>query len=494
MTTAFVSTTPEELANEYTEKVSQIHSAMMEKIKEAQEQGRFDQLEELSLQTQQILDGLAGDYQERLSSLGSSMLSTASIYNQDQCAIDLDATVYDGDRDYVIEFNQDPNIQKALNEANADGNVFQSRKHLLKSSLRLTPSLAPLLYEIGSKCKEALGLKASIEFYVYQSDRFNASCYPPDENRLYIILTSNVLEKFKPDELTFVVGHEIGHALFNHFLFPASKIMETGADYLSPLHAMKLFAWNRNAEISADRIGLLCCQSYDAAARTFFKLSSGVTTNSLDFKVNEYLQQFLDLEDILSNSELDPEDWYSSHPFSPLRIKALELFRQSETYFRLLNQSGGDITEEEMEDKIKSILSLMEPTYLNEESETSTLIQEFMFLAGYFITLADGQILDSELQALSSLVSPELFADCMQTTQGKDSDAIRLDIQNRGERLNTFISPIQKLNILRDLSIISYADGEIDETEVAVLYGLANLLCIRPEFIDQILNDAENME
>jgi hypothetical protein len=33
-----------------------------------------------------------------------------------------------------------------------------------------------------------------------------------------------------------------------------------------------------------------------------------------------------------------------------------------------------------------------------------------------------------------------------------------------------------------------------DETEVAVLYGLANLLCIRPEFIDQILNDAENME
>jgi uncharacterized tellurite resistance protein B-like protein len=494
MPTTFESTTAEELADEYTEKVSQIHAGMMEKIKEAQEQGRLDHIQELSLQMQQILEAVASEYQESVSALNGAALSADSIYNQQQCTLDLDATVYDGDRDYIIEFNQDPNIQKALNDINSNGTVFQSRKHLLKSSLRLTPSLAPMLYKIGSKCKETLGLKAAIEFYVYQSDRFNASCYPPDENRLYIILTSNILEKFKEDELAFVIGHEIGHALFDHFKYPASKIMEIGADYLSPLQAMKLFAWNRNAEISADRIGLLCCQSYDAAARTFFKLSSGVTTDSLDFQMNEYLQQFVDLEDILSNSELDPEDWYSSHPFSPLRIKALELFRKSETYFQLLNRTGGDLTEEEMEDKIQGILSLMEPTYLNEESEAGNLIQRFMFLSGYAITMADGVVHDSELQALSTLVSPELFTECMQRIGDKDSEEIEAEIQNIAEKLNAFVSPVQKLNLLRDLSVISYADGEIDAAEVAVLYGLSNLICIRPEFIDQILNDAENME
>ena len=494
MPTTFVSTTTEELADEYAEKVSQIHSGMMEKIKEAQEQGQFDDVQELSQQIQYTLEALAGAYQDSLSALGDAVLPAESIYNQQQCTLDLDATVYDGDRDYVIEFNRDPNIQKALTEINSNGSVFQSRKHLLKSSLRLTPSLAPMLYKIGAKCKETLGLKAAIEFYVYQSDRFNPSCYPPDENRLYIILTSNILEKFKKDELAFVIGHEIGHALFNHFKYPASKIMEIGADYLSPLHAMKLFAWNRNAEISADRIGLLCCQSYHAAARTFFKLSSGVTTDSLDFQMNEYLQQFVDLEDILANSELDPEDWYSSHPFNPLRIKALELFRQSQTYSMLIGRSGGDLTDEETENKIQNILSLMEPTYLNEESEACNLIQRFMFLAGYLIILADGVIQDSELQALSTLVSPESFAECIEVTKEKKNEVLKDEIQNIAERLNAFISPIQKLNILRDLSVISYADGEIDEAEVAVLYGLANLICIRPEFIDQILNDAENME
>ena len=48
---------------------------------------------------------------------------------------------------------------------------------------------------------------------------------------------------------------------------------------------MKLYAWNRNAEISADRAGLLCCQDFEAVGRTFFKLSSGVTTDSLDFQL-----------------------------------------------------------------------------------------------------------------------------------------------------------------------------------------------------------------
>jgi uncharacterized tellurite resistance protein B-like protein len=117
-----------------------------------------------------------------------------------------------------------------------------------------------------------------------------------------------------------------------------------------------------------------------------------------------------------------------------------------------------------------------------------------MFLAGYLIILADGVIQDSELQALSTLVSPESFAECIEVTKEKKNEVLKDEIQNIAERLNAFISPIQKLNILRDLSVISYADGEIDEAEVAVLYGLANLICIRPEFIDQILNDAENME
>ena len=105
----------------------------------------------------------------------------------------LDNLVYEGDKEYVLAFQKDNQIQKVLETIESNNPVFKSRRHLLKSSLRLTKTLAPQLHEIGTHCKEILKLKNNIEFFVYQSDVFNASCYPPDDNTLYIILSSGIL-------------------------------------------------------------------------------------------------------------------------------------------------------------------------------------------------------------------------------------------------------------------------------------------------------------
>ena len=53
---------------------------------------------------------------------------------------------------------------------------------------------------------------------------------------------------------------------------------------------------------------------------------------------------------------------------------------------------------------------------------------------------------------------------------------------------------MQKLNMLRDLSIISYADGQIDAEEVNVLHNLAKQLYIKTEFIDRVISDAQNVD
>ena len=479
-----------ELLEEYQKHLVEIQNKFMQKISQAQAKGDTATLQKLTQDMQKTVQELAITYQEKAKTLANQDES-ASLYNQKLCKLDLDLTVYDGDRDYFKEFNLEPNIQKAYQEIKKNNPVFQSRKHLLKSSLRLTPKLAPAVYSIGEQCQNALGLKTDIEFYVYQNDIFNAACYPPDDKRLYIIVTSGLLERFSQDELTFVIGHEIGHALFEHHRYPAEHILEIGQSYLSPLHAMKLFAWKRNAEISADRVGILCCQDFDAAGRTFFKLSSGVTSESLDFHLKEYIKQFVDLENILSNSEIDPEDWYSSHPFSPLRIKALEIFHTSQTYHKLIGKKGGKISEEAMENNIQKFLSLMEPSYLDEQSEIGTMLQRYLFLAGYLITLADGQILDSEIQALGELVKPEIFSESLTAINGLDFEDIQNQVEELAAKLNTFLSPVQKLNILRDLAVITYADGEVDEKEMELLYYLCHLFNIRPEFADQVIHDAQ---
>ncbi|WP_438710391.1 M48 family metallopeptidase [Aquimarina muelleri] len=492
----YQATTIASLAIEHQEAIAKAQQQMMNILDEAQ--GNMELIKKASEDFQETTTKLIKEYERQTAVIDAldiiAIPEIEQVYDNSRSDLDLDALVYDGDRDGVLDFKKDQLIEEVLNKIKDKRIAFTSRKHLLKSSLRLTKTLAPVLHEIGEHCKEVLKLKATIEFFVYQSDVFNASCYPPDDNKLYIILSSGVLERFQKDELSFVVGHEIGHVLFEHFNYPVKHILDEGSNTLAPIHAMKLYAWNRNAEISADRAGLLCCQSFDAAGRTFFKLSSGVTTDSLDFQLHEYMEQFVDLENILNDSDHDPSDWYSSHPFSPLRIKALELFNKSKTYQKFNPEIFGEITEQDMEDQIKRIMSLMEPEDLNSESEQAPKIQRFMFLGGYMISNADGTIEDSEIQALSSIVAPNVFAECMLTIKGLSEDEIIEELQVLAKDLDIVLSIMQKLNVLRDLSIISYADGHIDETEVEVLYNLARILYINTDFIDRVINDAQQVD
>ncbi|QXP71105.1 M48 family metalloprotease [Polaribacter sp. R2A056_3_33] len=495
---SYIAETLSDLEKEHQAALNTAQEKMLTDLNDAQASGNFDKIQEASIVFQNLTTELAAEYTKRIEDINAlnhkaEVETVEGIYTNNRADIDLNLLVYDGDRDYVIAFQQDDLIQKTLEKVNKNSGKFKSRKHLLKSSLRLTKTLAPMLHEIGEHCKKTLKLKADIEFFVYQGDTFNASCYPPDDNKLYIILSSGILERFSKEELTFVVGHEIGHVLFEHFDYPVRQILDTGENDLAPIHAMKLYAWNRNAEISADRAGLLCCQNFEAVGRTFFKLSSGVTTDSLDFQLNAYIEQFVDLEEVLNDSNLDPSDWYSTHPFSPLRIKALELFNKSETYAAFNESISGEITEEAMEVEIKRIMSLMEPENLEDEGEHSEKIQRLMFLGGYLISNADGVVDDSEIQALSSIVAPKVFANCMMTIKGLTEDEMISEVQQLTKDLDVVLSVMQKLNILRDLSIISYADGEIDDSEVNVLYNLARLLYINTDFIDRVIGDAQGV-
>lgn len=419
------------------------------------------------------------------------MESQTSPYTQSLSKVDLDALVYDQDRHRLVGFLKDPAIQKAYHHLKWNNPIVQSRKHLLKSSLRLTPKLAPKLYAIGDRCSKALKLQAELEFYVYQDARFNAACYPPSSSSIYIMITSGLLENFTEDELAFVIGHEIGHAIFLHHEYPAHSLMDVGKEYLSPLHAMRLFAWKRDNEITADRAGLLCCTDFNIAAKTFFKLSSGVTTNRLDFNLEEYIDQYRELEaELVASSSIDPEDWYKSHPFSPMRIKALELFEKSDTYHRLTGKGTSVLTEEALEKKIHEFMLLMEPSHL-QESDNGRKVQEYMFMASYLIAISDEQIVRSESDALSGLVkSDEVYNQCKEKIQGMDFEGIKKEVVHLAHQIRPSLSHVEKLNLIRDLAVVAKADGHIKEAEVHVMHNLCHLFKIKPDFADQVMYEA----
>lgn len=412
-----------------------------------------------------------------------------TLYDKSLCKMDLDLCVYDGDRDIVLNLFSDRGFFNIADLILKQLSPFKSRKELMKDALKLTPLMAPKLYKILEECVAKLGLSTKVELFVRQDRHFNAACYPPDGGGLQICLTSGLTENLSDDELKFVLGHEIGHYLFGHHRIPVGYLLHHGGGEFSPLHAMRLHAWKRNAELSADRIGLICCEDFEVAGKTFFKLSSGITDARFEFNMADYIQQYADLKGELEKDDASLEDYFTSHPFAPLRVKALETFWSSETYNIL---SGADkpfkFTEAAMESEIKSFMSFMEPSYLFETSDNTQLVREFIFMAGYCVAAANGTIEDSELSYIGALVDEETFNRCLKKFEVTSPVEIRKEIAELAVKVQRNLRGTDRLSLLKDLCLVAAADGSFEESEVHCLVHFADMLGIKPEFIIDTIN------
>jgi Zn-dependent protease with chaperone function len=102
--------------------------------------------------------------------------------------------------------------------------------------------------------------------------------------RPFVLVSELTVSLLSPPELEFVLGHELGHVRFDHVLHLtlAQLLRAPGAllaeiPFVGPAlrHGaeLALFDWQRKAELSCDRAGLLACQDLDAGLRVLMRLS-----------------------------------------------------------------------------------------------------------------------------------------------------------------------------------------------------------------------------
>ena len=165
-----------------------------------------------------------------------------------------------------------------------------------------------------------------------------------------------------------------------------------------------LFRSQRHAEISADRAGMLCCGGLEPAARALFKLSSGLNMAPDAAGIEAFLSQ---AEDLFRESQahdrsgrVHSADWLSSHPFSPIRLRAAQAFSQSE----VLVENGDTLGSVEV--KVLEWMALMEPSYLEEDSEGAEAMRRLLYAAAIVVAGASGGVVADERKALESLLGP----------------------------------------------------------------------------------------
>lgn len=347
------------------------------------------------------------------------------------------------------------------------------RRRLLATSVRLTRGMAPQVYAARDHCMERLGIDIDLELFVYSSATFNAACVKPEDGRLFITFSSSLLEAFRDAELMFVMGHELAHHLYEHHDIPVGMLLR-GESRPSPQLALKLFAWSRYAEISADRAGAWCAADADAVSRALFRLASGLSDDVVQFNPQEFLRQVDDMQvaDGEPGAGAPREDWFSTHPFSPMRVKALALFFES----RFIDPGGFDA--EELELRVQGVMSLMEPSYIDGRTREAEAMRRLLFAGLIAIAVADGEISNEEMKVFDEFFGKGAL------NQRLDIDRILDDLPNRIGQARELASTSQCMQVLRDLCLMLPPKGSVGSSERETLHGIAVALNISPLFVD----------
>ena len=193
---------------------------------------------------------------------------------------------------------------------------------LARSSLRLTEEMTPEVNKIIELvCRRIQIDRSLVDVYVFPSADLNGFCYI-HELPITVGLSSSLIKALAGDELAFILGHEIGHALFK----------ET-ANFVGNADCLEDQIYSRAVEISVDRVGLLAANNCDAAFRAILKTLSGLDDNQLRFDFSHFMAEAREALD----SNVTEQQLYSSHPPLAQRFKALVSFSSSDVYQSRVN-------------------------------------------------------------------------------------------------------------------------------------------------------------
>lgn len=222
------------------------------------------------------------------------------------------------------------------------------RLTLLGSAIRVSDRQFERLYRLLQEAAATLDAQDVPEMYVVADPRPNAVTV--GMNTPVIVLNSGLVDLLGEEELRFVIGHELGHALSGHAVYQTllQRLLQLSGLFAAiPLGGFGyraimagLMEWSRKAELSADRAGLLATQDPAVAFRTHMLLASGGHLEDLDttafFAQGQEYDEVGDLRDsVIKLMLLEAQ----SHPFAVVRAAELRRWVDSGTYTAIL---GGD--------------------------------------------------------------------------------------------------------------------------------------------------------
>lgn len=210
------------------------------------------------------------------------------------------------------------------------------------NAVRVSETQFPWIWERYVEVCETLDAPR-FELFVSQTPLVNAGAYGMEKP--FIVLNSGALRLLDKEELTWLLGHELGHIMSGHVLYRTMTVLllqlaQMGFPVVGLAARAVLVAlleWNRKAELSSDRAGLLAVQNPEAALKAFMKLAGG--GHEEETNLNEFLVQAEEYRTSGDAADLVFKVLNllgTTHPFHVLRAAEIRDWIEAAEYDRVL--------------------------------------------------------------------------------------------------------------------------------------------------------------
>ncbi len=356
-------------------------------------------------------------------------------------------------------------------------------KYILEGhSFKVTREMAPKLHQIFEEVKANLKFQEAVEFFVSSSSQVNAySIYRIEDEHPHIVnVNSGLIERLDDQELKFVLGHEIGHLITrNAHILGLIQFVFPDWERVPLILRNKINLWQKVSELTADRFGYLASPNLEKCVSGFFKLSSGLDTSRINFDFAAFLaENDKTLEYFRSENGIN----LMSHPINPIRIKAIQLFSESELFKTLVK--GEALTDSIFEDKIAGLIQLLTVMSSSELDQARRL---FIASAGLLMAGIDDKIDDEEIQHIvATLAQFTIFPKEFLTEIANSEKVTELFNQSAHHILNT--NPAERYSMMEYCVNMILCDRNIDKEEIEVLFDIGKNFGFSDKEIAQIIS------
>ena len=211
------------------------------------------------------------------------------------------------------------------------------------NAVRVGPNQFPHLWELYEDVCDTLDAPERYPLFVAQNPVVNAGAYGMD--RPFIILNSGSLALLDDRQISYVMGHEVGHVMSDHVLYRTmTELLIELAKLGFPIVGLAarailvgLLEWSRKSELSADRAGLLAIQDPEVVLSSMLKMAGGGSDEQTSLP--EFIRQ---AEEYRESGDLADQVFkvlnviMETHPFWVLRVSELRAWIESGAYDRVL--------------------------------------------------------------------------------------------------------------------------------------------------------------